>query len=349
MAGCWSRPACSTPCCGLARVRPSRGEFTLRAFLNGRLDLAQAEAVADLVAAPTGRGAGRRGGSAGRSPFELRARAAPGLPGPDGAAGGRDRLYGRGRAGGSTRRPAAHAGEHRRDAGGDPGGRRSGHAAAARVPRGAGRQPERGQVVADERPARHRARHRDRDSGHHPRRGRGVPSTWTAFRCGSATRRDCDRPTIRWSASAWTAAARRWPRRTWRRWCWMGPAASWPPTGTRRGRWRRRGKRAIVIVNKTDLPPATTTNDAAGLIDAPVCRTSAINGGRGGRARGAADAHRRRRAQRRPRHRGQPAPQAGAGACARGAGRRSRGGCRRVARGLHCHRPAGARCRRWAR
>ena len=29
------------------------GEFTLRAFLNGRLDLAQAEAVADLVAAPT--------------------------------------------------------------------------------------------------------------------------------------------------------------------------------------------------------------------------------------------------------------------------------------------------------
>ena len=29
------------------------GEFTLRAFLNGRLDLAQAEAVADMVAAPT--------------------------------------------------------------------------------------------------------------------------------------------------------------------------------------------------------------------------------------------------------------------------------------------------------
>src|SRR5262249_14272842 len=29
------------------------GEFTLRAFLNGRLDLAQAEAVADLIAAET--------------------------------------------------------------------------------------------------------------------------------------------------------------------------------------------------------------------------------------------------------------------------------------------------------
>ena len=37
-----------------AGARPADpGEFTLRAFLNGRLDLAQAEAVADLVAAPT--------------------------------------------------------------------------------------------------------------------------------------------------------------------------------------------------------------------------------------------------------------------------------------------------------
>ena len=37
-----------------AGARPAEpGEFTLRAFLNGRLDLAQAEAVADLVAAPT--------------------------------------------------------------------------------------------------------------------------------------------------------------------------------------------------------------------------------------------------------------------------------------------------------
>ena len=38
------------------------------------------------------------------------------------------------------------------------------------------------------------------------------------------------------------------------------------------------GKQAIVIVNKSDLPPAITTDAAAGLIDAPVCRTSAING-----------------------------------------------------------------------
>ncbi|MBI3782402.1 MAG: tRNA uridine-5-carboxymethylaminomethyl(34) synthesis GTPase MnmE [Deltaproteobacteria bacterium] len=39
-------------------VRPAeRGEFTKRAFLNGRLDLAQAEAVADLVGARSSRGA----------------------------------------------------------------------------------------------------------------------------------------------------------------------------------------------------------------------------------------------------------------------------------------------------
>ena len=38
-------------------ARPAlAGEFTLRAFLNGRIDLAQAEAVADLVAAPTPEG-----------------------------------------------------------------------------------------------------------------------------------------------------------------------------------------------------------------------------------------------------------------------------------------------------
>lgn len=37
-----------------AGARPAeRGEFTLRAFLNGKLDLAQAEAVADLIAAPS--------------------------------------------------------------------------------------------------------------------------------------------------------------------------------------------------------------------------------------------------------------------------------------------------------
>ncbi|NLA67431.1 MAG: tRNA uridine-5-carboxymethylaminomethyl(34) synthesis GTPase MnmE [Gammaproteobacteria bacterium] len=38
-------------CCGLGARMARPGEFTERAFLNGRLDLAQAEAVADLIAA----------------------------------------------------------------------------------------------------------------------------------------------------------------------------------------------------------------------------------------------------------------------------------------------------------
>ena len=42
------------------------GEFTLRAFLNGRLDLAQAEAVADVIAAATGAAHDRQARRAGR-------------------------------------------------------------------------------------------------------------------------------------------------------------------------------------------------------------------------------------------------------------------------------------------
>ena len=42
---------------GLGAKPAERGEFTYRAVLNGRLDLAQAEAVADLIAAPTQRAA----------------------------------------------------------------------------------------------------------------------------------------------------------------------------------------------------------------------------------------------------------------------------------------------------
>ncbi len=40
-------------CCDLGARRAERGEFTERAFLNGRLDLAQAEAVLDIVGART--------------------------------------------------------------------------------------------------------------------------------------------------------------------------------------------------------------------------------------------------------------------------------------------------------
>ena len=45
---------------GARMARP--GEFSERAFLNGKMDLAQAEAVADLIDA--GHGCGRAGGSA---------------------------------------------------------------------------------------------------------------------------------------------------------------------------------------------------------------------------------------------------------------------------------------------
>ncbi|HST44006.1 MAG TPA: tRNA uridine-5-carboxymethylaminomethyl(34) synthesis GTPase MnmE [Luteimonas sp.] len=44
-------------CCGLGARRARAGEFSERAFVNGRLDLAQAEAVADLIAAGSLRGA----------------------------------------------------------------------------------------------------------------------------------------------------------------------------------------------------------------------------------------------------------------------------------------------------
>ena len=42
------------------------GEFTLRAFLNGRIDLMQAEAVADLIDAVDAAAGARRVRSAGR-------------------------------------------------------------------------------------------------------------------------------------------------------------------------------------------------------------------------------------------------------------------------------------------
>lgn len=44
-------------CCGLGARRARAGEFSERAFVNGRMDLAQAEAVADLIAAGSLRGA----------------------------------------------------------------------------------------------------------------------------------------------------------------------------------------------------------------------------------------------------------------------------------------------------
>jgi len=44
----------------LGARRAHAGEFTQRAFLNDKLDLAQAEAIADLIDAGSRRGAARR-------------------------------------------------------------------------------------------------------------------------------------------------------------------------------------------------------------------------------------------------------------------------------------------------
>lgn len=61
--------------CGVRMAEP--GEFTYRAFCNGRMDLTQAEAVAELIAAPTAAGAAlaqaRLAGDLGRSVAALRA------------------------------------------------------------------------------------------------------------------------------------------------------------------------------------------------------------------------------------------------------------------------------------
>src|SRR4030067_2563183 len=43
--------------CALGAVPADPGEFSRRAFLNGKMDLTQAEAVADLITATTDRGA----------------------------------------------------------------------------------------------------------------------------------------------------------------------------------------------------------------------------------------------------------------------------------------------------
>jgi tRNA modification GTPase len=62
--------------CGARMAEP--GEFTYRAFCNGRMDLTQAEAVAELIAAPTAAGAAlartRLAGDLGRGVAGLRAR-----------------------------------------------------------------------------------------------------------------------------------------------------------------------------------------------------------------------------------------------------------------------------------
>ncbi len=154
------------------------GELTLRAFLNGRLDLAQAEAVQALITSQTD--AGRRlalrqlGG-------DLSARIQPAR---DAATGALVRIEA------SIDFPedevpppdpaelAALIGRGARRGGAAAGRRRPGASAARGAARGAGRAAQRRQVEPAQHAARRRARHRHPHRRHHARHHRGVRHGW---------------------------------------------------------------------------------------------------------------------------------------------------------------------------
>ncbi|TMQ69479.1 MAG: hypothetical protein E6K80_11565, partial [Candidatus Eisenbacteria bacterium] len=132
---------------GARLARP--GEFTLRAFLNGKVDLARAEAVADVIQAET---AGAR--SPGRC--ARRGRGAGGLR------RGRRRHRGAAPRGGFGVGGPRRAARDARQRG--MGARATGRSAAA-----PGRTPECRQVVGVQRADRRGARDRHHTSRHHPR------------------------------------------------------------------------------------------------------------------------------------------------------------------------------------
>ena len=92
------------------------GEFTLRAFLNGRIDLMQAEAVHDLIEAVDAAAGARRLRSAGRHADPRHRRHRRGAVRSDRAARGVDRFPGRGL---SLRRAGRAGAVDRRSAGAD--------------------------------------------------------------------------------------------------------------------------------------------------------------------------------------------------------------------------------------
>ena len=150
----------------LARRRPARavpGEFTLRAFLNGRLDLAQAEAVADVIARRDRRRA-RPGARAARRRAVAAARR---VVGGAGRCARRSRGAGRLRRGRGWHRGARRTWRRRSATWRRRSARcsRGADFARARARRGAcaaGRPAQRGKVVAVQRAARRIARDRHR-------------------------------------------------------------------------------------------------------------------------------------------------------------------------------------------
>ena len=165
----WSSWRCAT-----ARGAAGRGEFTLRAFLNGRLDLSQAEAVLDVVRA--------------RTPTALHVAV-------EHLAGGLSRrlrpvvddlmsvlafleasidFVEEGIPPAATATPAGAAGPRRGGAARAPGHGAGRHHPARGAARGPGRRAQRRQVEPAEPPAARRARHRHAGRRDDARHGRGA-------------------------------------------------------------------------------------------------------------------------------------------------------------------------------
>ena len=200
-------------CCSRAAVElgarlAEPGEFTKRAFLNGKLDLAQAESVADLIEAATSTAAR----AAARSLSGVFSRDVHALveDGDDAAHvhRGDARLSGGGHRFPPRRRRGREARRDRRAARIDARAREDRCASVRRAHRRARRPSERRQVEPDE-PARARGRG-DRHAGRRARRATrsSARSRSAAFRCASSTPPGCATPTMRSSASASSAPGR---------------------------------------------------------------------------------------------------------------------------------------------
>ena len=146
------------------------GEFSERAFLNGKMDIAQAEAVADLIEAGTHAAARAAVRSMQGRVFLPHHRALRVAHGFAGSCRGGHRFSGRGNR--FSRRARHH---HASRAGArrlrlHPGGGASGRAAPRRPHRGDRGKTECGQIEPAQRPRGRGGRHRHAGAGHDPRR-----------------------------------------------------------------------------------------------------------------------------------------------------------------------------------